>query len=191
MAGRLLLLALVLQGYGAPDSTEVYAAILQEVRREYRGLPVVLAETRAGVACMPHCGARLRDPDGAVAPEAPEAQLADGDHSPELLRVLRSRGLIDHVCAVDASRLGCSGYPGNLFVALGELSAAPTGGPAPVDGAVWVKAAVLVPCTYARRCPRAGSDDPYFPDAFGIWFLLAPDPDGTWRIIRRVPAFFV
>jgi hypothetical protein len=188
MAGQLLLLALMLQGYGATDSADVYAAILQDVRREYRGLPVALAETRAGVACMPHCGARIRDPDGAAAPEAPPG---DGDHSPALLRDLRSRGLIDHVCAVVASRFGCSDYPGHLFVALGDLSAAPTGGPAAVDGAVWVKAAFLVPCTHARRCPQPGSDAPYFPDAFGTWFLLKPGPDGNWHILRRAPAFFV
>lgn len=189
MSSNLLLLALSFV-LGAPvlDTAEVYAPILQEVRRQYRGIPIALAETRSDVECMPHCGAQLRDPGSAFQPDTARARI---DHSESVLRSLRARGLIDVSCRVREMTFGCGDYPGFLFVALGAVSPAPVGGPAQVDGAVWVKAAFLVPCMYAGRCPRPDSHDPYFPDATGVWFLLQPGTDGEWQVIRRVPAFAI
>jgi hypothetical protein len=189
MPSNLLLLALGLQlGSPVPDPAEVFPPILQDVRRQYRGIPVAMAETQSDVECMPHCGAQLRDPDSSFRPDTVRAQV---DHSEAVLSALRARGLIDVSCRVQESTFGCGDYPGFFFVALGEISAAPAGGPARVEGAVWVKAAFLVPCLYTGRCPPPDSDDPYFPDAFGVWFLLQPGFDGAWQIIRRVPAFAI
>lgn len=165
------------------DSAAVYSAILTQVRAEHPALPVALAETRSGVACMPHCGARLRDADAA----APAAEERVGEsHSAVLLSALTERGLVDRTCAVRPRVFGCPDAPAHLFVALGEISAEPPEGPPPVPGGVWVRAAFLVPCE--RDCTRAPGE-PYFPDAFGSWFLLEADACGAWRVVRRLPAF--
>lgn len=181
-----LLLALSLQPGPEPDSVQVYAAILTQVRAAYPDLPVLLSETRAGVECMPHCGARLRDPDGGV---FRLAEVPTGDHSPELLRRLKDLSLVDSTCLVQERVFGCLRHPRFLFVALGEISEAPKRGPAPVAESVWVRTAFLVPCRV--DCRERSADEPYFPDAFGLWFLLRPRPDGSWEVVRTVPAFAI
>jgi hypothetical protein len=182
-----LLLALSLQQSPGLDSAHVYAAILTHVRAGYPELPIVLSETRAGVACMPHCGAILRDAD-APAPGAP-APTPSGDHSPRLLHRLHDLGLIEATCPVEARMFGCRSHPGHLFVALGEIEDAPSRGPQPEAGGMWVRAAFLVPCI--RDCRERVPDEPYFPDAFGLWFLLKCGADGAWEVVRTVPAFSV
>jgi hypothetical protein len=181
-----LLLALSLQQSPGVDSVQVYAAILNRVRDAYPELPVLMSETRKGVACMPHCGAQLRDLD---AEPADAAETPTGNHSSQVLDSLRRLELIDRTCPVQERVFGCLGHPGYLFVALGEISEAPDGGPAPVRGGVWVRTAFLVPCT--TNCRERSADEPYFPDAFGLWFLLQPREDGTWEIVRNVPAFAI
>jgi hypothetical protein len=189
MYSTLLLLTLGFRsGAPVPDPVAVYAPILQEVRSQYPGIPIAMAETRSDAECMPHCGAQLRNPDSGFRPGTVRVRV---DHSEEVLGALRAHGLIDVSCRVRESTFGCGDYPGFFFVALGEISAAPMSGPARVEGAVWVKAAFLVPCLYTGRCPPPDSDEPYFPDAFGVWFLLQPEASGAWQIIRRVPAFAI
>jgi hypothetical protein len=180
--------ALVLALHSIPpiDSAAVYAPILEELRAEYPHLPIVLSETRSGVECMPHCGAELREPDGGWVPRSAAEAV---DHSSALIEALRSGGLVDASCPVQPRVFGCADHPRHLFVALGEISARPAAGPPEVEGAVWVKVAILVPCDI--RCPSADPDEPYFPDGFGLWYLLQPDRAGGWQVVRRTPAFFI
>lgn len=177
-----LALAAALSVHGGPqvDSLAIYAALLQEVRTHYPGVPVVLAQTRSGVACMPLCGARLRDPD-APAPADTTPGPAPVAHSDGLLRQLRERALIDATCRVPADTFGCEGtFPGYIFAGLGEIQESPPRGPPRVEGGVWVKLALLVPCT--TNCRTPGPDEPYFPDAFGYWSLssAATTVPGRW-----------
>jgi hypothetical protein len=181
-----LLLAVTAYRASDVDSLAVYSAVLQQVRNEFPAHAIVLAETRSEVACMPICGAALRDPGGTAEP-AP--RIPKVDHSPALLARLRERGLIAATCVVPELHYGCADNVGRLFVALGEIAAAPAGGPAPEEGAVWVKVAFLVPCV--RDCPTPGSESRHVPDAFGYWYLLRADACGSWTIVRRAPGFAV
>lgn len=180
----LLLLALGARQPPAVDSLAVYAEILEQVRTEFPGRAVALAKTRSGVDCMPLCGVRLRDPDGAV--DTTVVAVAPGaDHSLALLDSLRARGLIESACAVRQGWYGCPDYPEHLFVALGEIAANPKNGPRPAADGVWVKVALLVPST--ESCGPAR--EPCHPDALGYWYLLRQAGDGTWTIVRRAPGF--
>ena len=169
------------------DSAAVYATLLERLRAEYPEFPVVLAETRSGVGCMPICGAALREPDRPAPPPAPPVEARA--HSPELIGRLRSRGLVDATCEARALTFGCKGYPRHLFVALGEIQPTLPQGRRPVEGGVWVRMAVLVPCT--TDCPRPGSTDPYFPNGYGLWFLLTPGENGAWEVVGREPWFAI
>ncbi|HEX2205155.1 MAG TPA: hypothetical protein VHG91_17720 [Longimicrobium sp.] len=168
------------------DSAAVYGALLERVRAEYPAFPVVLSEA-SDVECMPICGAVLRDPDRSANPPTP--RLPRRSHPPELLDRLRSRGLVDATCEAVALRFGCKGYPRHLFVALGEIEPHPARGPRPVDGGVWVRVALLVPCT--NDCPAPGSTDPYFPNGHGLWLLLEPGENGAWAVERTEPWFMI
>lgn len=174
------------QAQTAVDSAAVYELLLHDVRATHPQMPIVLAETRSGVACMPHCGARVT---GEFANDERGHLRAAVNHSPGLLAELRRRGLIDATCTVPEATFGCGGHPGHLFVALGAVESAPAHGPAHVRGAFWVRVAVLVPCT--TNCPASGSPDNYFPDAYGTWYLVARVADGRWAIKARQPAFAV
>lgn len=187
MLSSLLLAVAITQAPGV-DSVQVYAAILTAVRRAYPELPVVMSETRAAVQCMPLCGANLRDPDAPdIIPRT--VPIPEGDHSPELLAKLTDLRLVDVTCPFEEGVFGCSPLPRHLFVALGEIQEKPLRGPHPEAGAVWVRAAFLVPCIH--NCPEITADRPFFPDAFGLWFLLRPRGDGSWEIVRNLPAFAV
>ncbi len=161
----------------------IYTAVLQELRNAYPALPVVLAETRSGTACMPHCGARLRAPEQA----GPEQTADPGsvDHSGALLESLRERGVVQAVCEVKPGVFGCAEHPDHLFVGLGELERSPERGPPPVEGGFWIKAAVLVPSSAGAKGDACDG-----PEALGWWFLVVPGEDG-WRVARRLPAFAV
>lgn len=169
------------------DTAAVYAGVLEVVRAERPALPVVLARTRSGVACMPLCGAGLRDPDRPPEPE--RNSIAATEHSPAVIRRLMERGLVDATCDAAPRTFGCRGFREHLFVALGEVQESPVAGPRPVEGGVWVKVALLAPC--GERCPKPGSDEPYFPDGYGLWYLLKPGEDGSWKVAERMPAFFL
>lgn len=169
------------------DSVAVYATLLERVREAYAAFPVVLSEA-SDVECMPICGAVLRDPDRSADPSA-APRMPRREHAPELLDRLRSRGLVDATCQAVALVFGCKGYPRHLFVAMGEIESNPVRGPRPVEGGVWVRVALLVPCT--TRCPQPGSTDPYFPDGFGLWFLLNPDENGAWAVARTAYWFAI
>lgn len=169
----------------AVDSLAVYSEILEQVRTEFPGRPVALAKTRSGADCMPLCGVQLRDPDGAAGTTSGTSGAPEVSHSPALLDSLRTRGLIEHACATRDGWYGCPDYPEHLFVALGEITTHPKGGPEPVADGVWVKVALLVPC--AANCSRTGGHA--HPDAIGYWYLLRQAPDGTWTIVRRAPGF--
>ena len=166
------------------DSLEIYSALLQKIRGAYPGFPVLLAETRSGVACMPHCGATYR---GRPVDERSTNAVEPQDHSPELLRRLLDRGLVQATCVVPERTFGCLGRRGQIFVGLGEIQASPPGGPRPVEGGVWVKVVLLLPCTVDCRPREPG--EPYFPDGFGLWFLLKPHGDATWEVVTTEPAF--
>lgn len=164
------------------DTAAIYSVLLRKVRDAYPGLPILLAETRSGVACMPHCGARFRGGAGGTEPPT-----SSQDHSPALIQLLRDRGLVQATCIVPERTFGCLGHPGELFIGLGEIQTAPPRGPLPVEGGVWVKVALLVPCETDCRTPAPG--EPYFPDGFGLWFLLKPRADATWEVVGSEPAF--
>jgi hypothetical protein len=181
-----LLLALSVQHPPTVDSLAVYSAILEQVRAEFPARAVALAQTRSGVDCMPLCGVQLRDPgNGAI--EAVASAPPDVDHSVALLDSLRARGLIQDACAVREGWYGCPELPEHLFVALGEITSQPRRGPEPVTEGVWVKVALLVPCT--GECTARRASEHYHPEAFGYWYLLRQEADGTWVIIRRAPGF--
>lgn len=181
----ILLLALGVQPWPAVDSVEVYSTILEQVRAEFPGRPVALATTRSGVECMPLCGVRLRNPDEGAGETAPATSAVD--HSVALLESLRARGLVQAACTVREGWYGCPDHPEHLFVGLGEISRRPTSGPEPVPGGVWVKVALLVPCTEHCAAGRAGEHD--HPEALGYWYLLRQGTDGTWTVMRRAPGF--
>lgn len=180
----LLFLALGARQPPATDSLAVYAEILEQVRAEFPARPVALATTRSGVDCMPLCGVRLRDP-GAAVDTTVMASAPGVEHSPALLDSLRARGLVQQACAVRQGWYGCPDYPEHLFVALGEITAQPVNGPAPVADGIWVKVALLVPSTGSCGQTR----EPCHPDAMGYWYLLRQAADGAWSIVRRAPAF--
>ena len=180
-----LLLALAVQPPSPVDSLAVYSEILEQVRAEFPARPVALARTRSGVDCMPLCGVRLRDPDGSAADAV--ASAPDIDHSATLLDSLRARGLIEATCAVREEWYGCPEFPEHLFVALGEITDRPKQGPEAVAGGVWVKVALLVPCT--GDCAARRASERYHPDALGYWYLLRQGTSGTWAIVRRAPGF--
>lgn len=182
-----LLLALGVQQASPVDSLAVYSAILSQVKEEFPGHQIALAETRSGVDCMPLCGVSLRDPDTHT--NSPATRPADVAHSRQLMDALRSRGLVDETCRVEEGWYGCRAYPGYLFVALGQITARPPRGPDPVEGGVWIKVALLVPC--GERCTGPDADEMSHPEAFGYWYLLQPNSDGGWSVVRRAPAFAV
>lgn len=182
----LLMAVLGVQAAPAPDTVEIYSAVLEATRAEVPGVPVVLAETRSGVACMPHCGARLRSPGESP---GPEERVEPQDHSGAVLQRLLGRGLIQATCEVPESTFGCAGRPGHVFVGLGEIQASPPRGPGPEAGGLWVRAAFLVPCM--TRCAASDTGRPRTPDAYGYWYLLRPGETGRWRVIKRLPAFFI
>jgi hypothetical protein len=182
----ILLAAFALQ-QPAVDTAAVYAGVLEVVRAEHPELPVVLARTRSGVACMPLCGAGLRAPD--QPPEPERDSIVATEHSSALIGRLMERGLVDAACDVAPRTFGCRGFREHLFVALGEVQESPVEGPRRVEGGVWMKVALLAPC--GERCPKPGSDEPYFPDGYGLWYLLKPGDDGAWRVAQRMPAFFL
>jgi hypothetical protein len=169
------------------DSVAVYSAILTQVRSEFPGRPIALAESRSDVECMPLCGAGLHDPNGPA--EATGLATPGVEHSPALLAALKERKLVDATCVVPERTFGCAEREDHLFVALGEITATPPEGPEPIEGGLWVKAAFLVPPT--GSCAAPASDRACIPDAFGYWYLLHPQPDGTWIIVRRAPSFVV
>ena len=181
------LLFLALGGWQPPavDSLAVYSEILEEVRTEFPGRAVALAKTRSGADCMPLCGARLRDPDGVAGAMTPADAASEVSHSPALLDSLRTRGLIEHACATREGWYGCPDHPEHLFVALGEITTHPKRGPAPEADGVWVKVALLVPCT--DHCSQTGGHA--HPDAMVYWYLLRQAPGGAWEIVRRAPGF--
>jgi hypothetical protein len=162
------------------DTTAIYSAVLAQLHTEYPATPFVLAETRSGVACMPHCGVAFR---GASPGDSSTAQ----DHSPALMEQLRQAGLIDATCTVPERTFGCAGPAGHIFVALGEVQTSPPDGPPAVEGGYWVKVALLVPC--ARGCAPADSGDGAMPNGFGYWELVKQDDRGAWQVARRLPAF--
>ena len=174
----LLAAGLAMQTGPLPDSAAIYSVLLRGVRAENPGVPVVLAETRSGVECMPHCGAIL---DGEPGVEAAEHTA---EHGAELAKTLRERGLIEATCRASPNTFGCAGHPGHIFVGLGEISERPRSGPPPVEGPYWVKVALLLPC--GASCASAG---PAHLDAFGYWALVRRRADGTWHMVRRLPAF--
>lgn len=184
MIAMLVVAVALLQTVPVPDTAEVYTVVLQEVRNDYPALPVVLAESRSGVACMPHCGADLRDAGQTALPERLEADPMT--HSPALLARLRERGVVQATCVVEPASFGCAGHPGHLFVGLGTIQRAPPGGPPAVQDAFWVKAALLAP-----SAADGGDDGCGVPDALGWWFLVTPTERGEWRIVRRLPAFAI
>jgi hypothetical protein len=169
--------------HGTPqDTTDIYSIVLREIRTEYPDLPVVLAETRSGVSCMPHCGAQLRELGQTV---GPEERTADTDvHSAATVQQLRELGLVQETCEVQQNTFGC-GPAGHLFVGLGSIEKSPRNGPPPVEGALWVKAAVLVPCA------ASGGEECRVPEALGWWFLVSADSGCEWSVVRRLPAFAI
>lgn len=172
---------------GTPvDTASTYGAVLNDIRTSHPGLPVVLAESRSAVQCMPHCEARLRQPDGGAASNPSSVPLSN--HSQSLIRTLREMGLVQEWCKVPDGAFGCDGHPDHLFVGLGEISEAPAGGPPKVEGALWVKAALLVPG--ASSC-EADDRTCRHPDGYGIWYLVGPEKDGTVKVLQRLPAFFL
>lgn len=181
-----LLLALGMQQQPTVDSLGVYSAILEQVRAEFPARAVALANTRSGVDCMPLCGVHLRDPGNGAA-EAVASPPPDANHSAALLDSLRARGVIQDACAVQEGWYGCPEFPEHLFVALGDITSQPTRGPEPVTEGVWVKVALLVPCT--GDCTARRASEHYHPETFGYWYLLRQGADGTWVIIRRAPGF--
>lgn len=169
--------------HGTPqDTTGIYSVVLREIRTEYPGLPVVLAETRSGVACMPHCGAQLREPDQTAGPESRNA--GTDVHSAATVQQLRELGLVQETCGVQQNTFGC-GPAGHLFVGLGSIEQSPHNGPPPVRGGLWVKAAVLVPCTESEH------EGCSVPEALGWWFLVSADSGCEWSVVRRLPAFAI
>jgi hypothetical protein len=175
-----------------PASLKVYAPILEHARTAYParpGLPVVFSETISDVECAPHCG---------------DSTAFRQRHSAELIRQLRSRGLIQATCRTRVGRLGCPSHPKHLFVALSSIRAlrngtkiepvmepraagADAGGGSdslavPVD--VWVEAVVYAPCP-----APVGSDRCRSPDAVGYRYFLQTQPDGTYRVVARLIAW--
>jgi hypothetical protein len=180
-----LITALAFQATLPADTAAAYVVILEQIRAEHPGLPVVLAETRSGVACMPHCGARAAGGHRT----GDRRDTTSSWHSAEVIRQLRDAGLVQATCEVPERTFGCTGYPGHLFVALGEMQESPPRGPRRVDGGLWVKAAILVPGK--EPCLPRDPGEPYYPDGFGYWFLLVPQEDGAWKSVKRLPAFFL
>ena len=166
-----------------PDSVAIYSVVLQQVRADHPGTPVVMAEARSGVACMPSCGASLV---GDTQPRAHEIQTS---HSRELSRTLRERGLIDATCPPVPDTYGCPSHPRHLFVGLGDISRNPANGPPAENDGYWVKVAVLVPCA-ADCMSRAQASE--HADGFGYWALVQRASEGgMWRVTRRLPAFAI
>lgn len=166
------------------DTVAVYATILREVRMRHPDVPVVLAETRSGVECMPHCGAIFQN-----GPEPGQRAHAENprDHSREVIRRLREQALIDTTCAVPADVFGCGTiHPGHLFVALGEIRESPPGGPRPEAEGFWVRVALLEP-----EGAASGSDASATPDAYGIWTLVRREADCSWTVVKILPAFSI
>jgi hypothetical protein len=164
-----------------PDSVAIYSVILEQVRADHPGTPVVMAETRSGVSCMPHCGA-------ALAGEPPRhAREAQTSHSRQSIRRLRKRGLINATCPPVRGTFGCPGHPRHIFVGLGDIAQNPPDGPPAANGGYWVKVALLVPC--AADCASRGEESAH-PNGFGYWaFVQRPTTGGTWCVTRRLPAF--
>ena len=180
----MLLAALQLAGSPPVDSAAVYTLIIQGVRAEHPGARMILSETRSGVSCMPHCGASA--PDGT--PIGSRTRPADETtHSPSLVAELREKKLIDGTCSVTPRVFGCPEAARSVFVGLGEIAERPEGSPPAVEGSYWVRVAILdlrpSPCSTERD-----SEDAH-PEGFGYWALMRQQPDGTWRLVRRMPAF--
>lgn len=178
----MLVAALALLQGPSRDTSEIYSVVLRELRAGHPGLPVVFAETRSGVACMPHCGAQLREPGQTARLE--ERNVPPTLHPAATIQQLRSRGLVQETCLPELGSFGC-GPAGHLFVALGSIEKSPSDGPPPVEGALWVKAAVLVPCTESEgeRCR--------VPEGLGWWFLVSFAAGCEWSVLRRLPAFAI
>ncbi|HEX8452781.1 MAG TPA: hypothetical protein VF647_11835 [Longimicrobium sp.] len=177
----------VLQLAGGPppvDSASVYALLLQGVRAEYADARIVLSETRSGVGCMPHCGASVPD-ESPITPEPRQANEAT--HGPALVAQLREKKLIDGTCSVSPRVYGCAEATNAVFVGLGEIAERPEGSPPPAEGPYWVRVAILD----MRRSPpsRQADEDAAHPVGFGYWALVREQEDGTWRVVRRLPAF--
>jgi hypothetical protein len=184
-----MLLSVILLGVFTPpvqapvDSVAVYSAILSEVRTHRPGLPIVLGDSRSGVACMPHCPANFRE---GVLADQQEHRDGPTTHSPEVLSALLKRGLIEAWCKTPDATLGCHGHPGHMFIGLGTISAAPSRGPPPEQDGLWVRVAFLLP----GSCDHVEEEAACFPDAFGFWYLMTEE-DGAWSVKRRWPAFAV
>jgi hypothetical protein len=187
MLMKFLVVALASLHEPSVDTAAVYSVLLQDVRAHHPGLPVVLAETRSGVDCMPLCGATYQG--APLAREGEHGRDPPESHSAALLRDLRSRGLAEATCVVPERTFGCRDHPGHLFVGLSEIREKPPHGPSPVDGGWWVRVAVLVPCR--ENCGSRQANEPQFPDGYGYWTLLRRGADGAWRLVGRQPAFFL
>ncbi|HZG44156.1 MAG TPA: hypothetical protein VEY93_14505 [Longimicrobium sp.] len=155
-------------GTGAVDTTAVYSAILREVRAQNPSSPVVLATARSAVECMPTCGAFS---------DVGDAQPDETTHPPALLDALRDAGLINSVCDVPIRTFGCTGLPGQVFVALGPITDDTPEGGARHEGAVWVKVAIIRPI-------------PGDSEAYGYRALVGQDGCG-WRVIRTRIEFLI
>ena len=113
--------------------------------------------------------------------------MIEATHGPSLVAKLRENKLIDGTCSVTPGVFGCAEATKSVFVALGEIAARPEGSPPAVEGSYWVRVAILnllpSPCS-----PTRDPEDAH-PEGFGYWALVRQEEDGTWRLVRRLPAF--
>jgi hypothetical protein len=134
------------------DTAAVYAAVVREVRAGHPTLQVALA-TSVREAFEP-------------SPSAPR------EHSPAVLRKLRSSGLVDATCTVPPNYVSCSGQETRMSLALGGIRVQERAVAEVPAGAVWVMASVILPCAGECRTPTAS----------GVLYLLTQGRDG-WRVV--------
>jgi hypothetical protein len=173
---------------GSNDDVAIYRPLLDHLRSAPPVTlihPVTLAEHVYQGSCHLHCDAGART------------------HDPRTLRTLRRQGMIADWCRVPDARISC-GPRGNSFVALGRVirmrpgvrvapildlrpgmryveAEAATAKSAYVPAAVAVDALLYLPC--ADRSPEGCR----FPDVTMYRYFLQPQPDGTYRVVARIP----
>jgi hypothetical protein len=133
---------------------------------------------------MPHCGASAPD----ESPIISEPRRRDETkHGPVLLAQLREKKLIDGTCSVSPGVFGCAEAANSVFVGLGDIAERPEGSPPATEGAYWVRVAILDMRRSPSSCPV--DKDVAHPEGFGYWALVREQEDGTWGVVRRLPAF--
>lgn len=167
LSGYLLSLLLALPPQPQVDTTAVYSVVLQQLRSEHPGGPILLSETWADLHCRVYCADTVQ---------------TSGPHR-RVIEELRLKGLVDGSCHPSAGSCATAGSA-HGFVALSPIGTERVGIPPHLGftewplqpGDVWVLVHKSIPCRQSA-CHA---------DTLAWLFLLRPGPDGSWAVHRRV-----